>query len=117
MPCIATTVMIQRLSVPDLSSLTDRTNPVTVAPIKFSVAFWPRYWAKRARLASIGSVVSMVCMLVPVVAVRETIPRQGQAISETLSNDSGETRSASERSDASRGRDSRSPWALTSPVS
>jgi hypothetical protein len=45
MPYFATTVTIQRLSVPDPFSFTDRTNPVTVDPISVNVAFWPRYWA------------------------------------------------------------------------
>jgi hypothetical protein len=27
-----------------------------------TVAFWPRYWAKRQRRASIGSVISTGCM-------------------------------------------------------
>jgi hypothetical protein len=44
-PCIQMTVTIQRLSVPEPSSLTDRTMPVTVDPISVNVAFWLRYWA------------------------------------------------------------------------
>jgi len=44
----------------DLSSMTDRTMPVIVDPIKLNRALPPRYWAKRARLASIGSIVSIV---------------------------------------------------------
>jgi hypothetical protein len=45
MPCSATTVTIQRVGRLDLSSITDRTNPVTVDPINVNLAFWPRYWA------------------------------------------------------------------------
>ena len=60
MLCIAMTVMIHRLGVLDLSSMTDRTMPVIVDPIKLNRALPPRYWAKRARLASIGSIVSIV---------------------------------------------------------
>ena len=63
MLCIAMTVMIHRLGVLDLSSMTDRTMPVIVDPIKLNRALPPRYWAMRARLASIGSVVSTDCML------------------------------------------------------
>jgi hypothetical protein len=44
-PCISTTVTIQRLSVPEPYSLTDRTIPVTVDPINFNVVFSHRYWA------------------------------------------------------------------------
>jgi hypothetical protein len=44
-PYLAITVMVQRLSVPDPLSFTDRTTPVTVDPISFNVAFWPLYWA------------------------------------------------------------------------
>jgi hypothetical protein len=82
-PCgyFASTVTIQRLSEPSPCSFTERTIPVTVDPISVNVASRPRYWAKRARLASVGSVVSMVCIIVPVVAVRETIPRPVQKLS------------------------------------
>jgi hypothetical protein len=45
LPYFATTVTIQRLSVPDPCSFTDRTIPVTVNPISVNVAFWPLYWA------------------------------------------------------------------------
>jgi hypothetical protein len=41
----ATTVTTQRVGEPDLSSLTERTSPVTVDPINVNVAFWHRYWA------------------------------------------------------------------------
>jgi hypothetical protein len=59
------TVTIHRLGVLDLTSTTDRTIPVIVDPINLNRALPPRYWAKRARLASIGSVVSIDCMLLP----------------------------------------------------
>jgi hypothetical protein len=45
MPYFATTVIVQRLSVPDLSSFTEQTTPVTVDPMSANVAFWPLYWA------------------------------------------------------------------------
>jgi hypothetical protein len=45
MPYVATTVTIQRLSVPDPASFTDRTIPVILDPISINVAFWPLYWA------------------------------------------------------------------------
>ena len=45
MPYVATTVTIQRLSVLDLSSFTEQTNPVTGDPMSINVAFWPLYWA------------------------------------------------------------------------
>jgi hypothetical protein len=41
----ANTVTIQRLSEPAPSSFTERTIPVTVAPISVNVASRPRYWA------------------------------------------------------------------------
>jgi len=44
-PYFATTVTIQRLSVLDLSSFTEQTNPVTGDPMSINVAFWPLYWA------------------------------------------------------------------------
>jgi hypothetical protein len=73
----------------DLSSVTDRTIPVMVDPVNVNVAFSPRYWAYRQRLASFGSVVSIVCMILPKVAVRKTVSATPpQSIPETLSNDS-----------------------------
>jgi hypothetical protein len=45
MPCFATTVTIQRWVLQDLSSLTERTIPVTDNPFNITVAFSPRYWA------------------------------------------------------------------------
>jgi hypothetical protein len=45
MPCLGTTETIQRIGVLDLSSLTERTIPVTGKPRNITVALWPRYWA------------------------------------------------------------------------
>ena len=62
MPCLDTTVTVQRMGSLDLCSLTARTIPVTGNPFNITVAFWPRYWAKRQRRASFGSVISIGCM-------------------------------------------------------
>jgi hypothetical protein len=62
MPSFGTTETIQRAGLLDLTSITERTNPVTGSPFNITVAFWPRYWAKRQRRASFGSVISMGCM-------------------------------------------------------
>jgi hypothetical protein len=62
MPCLGTTVTVQRMGLLDLISITERTIPVTGIPFNITVAFWPRYWAKRQRRASIGSVISIGCM-------------------------------------------------------
>jgi hypothetical protein len=62
MPRFATTVTIQCVGLLDLTSMTERTIPVTGNPFSITVAFSPRYWAKRPRRASIGSVISIVCM-------------------------------------------------------
>ena len=57
-------------------SLTAWIIPVTGSPFKINIALWPRYWAKRQRLASEGSVISMVCIWRSNgVAVRGTGPR------------------------------------------
>jgi hypothetical protein len=45
MPYFAITVTVQRLSVPDLSSFTEQTNPVTGDPMSINVASRPVYWA------------------------------------------------------------------------
>jgi hypothetical protein len=71
----ATIVTIQRGGELDATSLTDRTSPVTGEPATINVVFSPRYCAKRQRRANFKSVVSKVCMLLPMVAVRETVPR------------------------------------------
>jgi hypothetical protein len=42
--------------------MTERTIPVTGNPFNITVAFKPRYRAKRERRASMGSVISMDCM-------------------------------------------------------
>ena len=44
-PCLGTTETIHRIGVLDLSSLTERTIPVTGKPRNITVALWPRYWA------------------------------------------------------------------------
>jgi hypothetical protein len=62
MPCFGTTETIQRAGFLDLTSMTERTIPVTGNPFNITVAFWPRYWAKRQRRASFGSVISTGCM-------------------------------------------------------
>jgi hypothetical protein len=62
MPCLGTTVTVQRMGLLDLTSITERTIPDTGIPFNTTVAFWPRYWAKRQRRASIGSVISIACM-------------------------------------------------------
>src|SRR5258708_22826629 len=62
MPCLGTTETIQRIGLLDLTSITERTIPVTGNPFNITVAFWPRYWAQRQRRASIRSVISIVCM-------------------------------------------------------
>jgi hypothetical protein len=59
---VGTTETIQRAGLLDLTSMTERTIPVTGNPFNMTVAFWPRYWAKRQRRASIGSVISTGCM-------------------------------------------------------
>jgi hypothetical protein len=45
MPCLGTTATIQRVGVLDLSSLTDRTIPVTGKPFNINFACSPLYWA------------------------------------------------------------------------
>ena len=62
MPCFGTTETIQRAGLLALTSMTERTIPVTGNPFNITVAFWPRYWAKRQRRASFGSVISIGCM-------------------------------------------------------
>ena len=41
---LAMTVMIQRVGPLDLTSMTERTSPVTGDPSTVTVAFWPRCW-------------------------------------------------------------------------
>jgi hypothetical protein len=88
MPYFETTVMVQRLSVPDLSSFTEQTISVTVDAMSVNVAFWPPVSgiAGASRLDWIGR---FHCLhAVTEVAVRETIPRRTHGISETLIKDS-----------------------------
>src|SRR6266403_176560 len=44
-PCLGMTKTIQRVGTLHLSSLTERTTPVTGIPFDINVAFSPRYWA------------------------------------------------------------------------
>jgi hypothetical protein len=67
-------VTIQRVGLLDLTSMTERTNPVTSDPFTVTVVFWRRCWSYRQRLATFGSVVSNVCMLYQV-TVRQTVAR------------------------------------------
>ena len=57
MPRLGITVMVQRVAGLDLSSLMDRTIPVTGIPSKTTVAFSPRSWAKRQCLTTFGSLI------------------------------------------------------------
>jgi hypothetical protein len=93
MPCLGTTETIQRVGLLDLTSITERTIPVTRNPFNITVAFWPRYWAKRQRRASIRSVISKVCMHHQWSAVRETIPRRSAGYRATVNNDSEQPQS------------------------
>jgi hypothetical protein len=45
MLCFSTTVTVHRVGLLDLTSITDRTIPVTGDPFNITVAFSPRYWA------------------------------------------------------------------------
>ena len=45
MPCLGITETIQRVGLLDLTSITERTIPVTVNPFIINVTFSPRYWA------------------------------------------------------------------------
>ena len=71
----STTVTIQRTGELDGTSFTECTKPVSGEPLTANIVFKPLYWAKRDRRANFGSVVSKVCMLIPMVAVREAVPR------------------------------------------
>jgi hypothetical protein len=42
MPGLATTLMIQRVGMLALTSITERTNPVTSDPLTIKVVFWLR---------------------------------------------------------------------------
>jgi hypothetical protein len=43
MPCLGTTVTVQRMGLLDLTSITERTIPVTGNPLNITVDFWPLY--------------------------------------------------------------------------
>ena len=45
MRCLGTTVTVHRIGLLDLTSITERTIPVTGNPFNITVAFSPRYWA------------------------------------------------------------------------
>ncbi len=45
MPCLGTTETIQRVWLLDLTSITERTIPVTGMPFNINLAFSLRYWA------------------------------------------------------------------------
>ncbi len=62
---LSTTVTIQRVGLlPDLTSMTERTNPVTSNPSTVKAVFRPRCWSYRQRIATFGSVVSNVGILI-----------------------------------------------------
>ena len=42
---LAMTVMIQRVGLLDLTSMTEWTNPVTSDPLTVTAVFWPRCWS------------------------------------------------------------------------
>jgi hypothetical protein len=67
----------------DRSSLTDRTTPKIVDPLKVSAVGCPLYWARRQRCASTESLVSTVCM--------GTSADQPTNINQTLTKDFGRT--------------------------
>jgi hypothetical protein len=71
---LSTTVTSQRIGMLSIS-FTERTMPVTGEPLTVNVVFIQRNCANRQRRANFGSVVSNVCMLIPMVTVRETVPR------------------------------------------
>src|SRR3954468_9201801 len=59
---MSATVTVHRVGLLDLISKIERTIPVTGNPSNITTALSPRYWAKRQRRASRGSVISIVCM-------------------------------------------------------
>jgi len=75
MPCLCTTVTIQRVGLLDLTSMTERTHTLTSDPFTVTVVCWRRCWSYRQRLASFGSVVSKVCMLYQAEG-GQTVPHQ-----------------------------------------
>jgi hypothetical protein len=60
--------------LPDFTSMTERTNPVTSDPFTAKAVFWPRCWSYRQRRATFASVVANVCMFYPKTMVRRTFP-------------------------------------------
>ena len=60
-----TTVLVQRLSVPDLSSFTEQTIPVTVAPMSVNVAFCPCIGHSGRVSPRLDGSFSIICMLLP----------------------------------------------------
>lgn len=56
------TVTDHRVGLLDLSSMIERIIPATGNPFNITTAVSPRYWAKRQRRASRGSVISIVCI-------------------------------------------------------
>jgi hypothetical protein len=59
---MSATVTVHRVGLLDLTSMIERTIPVTGNPFNITTAVSPRYCAKRQRRASRGSVISIVCM-------------------------------------------------------
>jgi hypothetical protein len=59
---MSATLTVHRVGLLDLTSMIERTIPVTGNPSNITTALSPRYWAKRQRRASRGSVISIVCM-------------------------------------------------------
>ncbi len=93
MPCLGTTETIQRIGLLDGTSITERTIPVTGNPFNITVAFSPRYLARRQRRASIWSVISIVRMHHQWSAVRDTIRRRSAGYRATVNNDSEQPQS------------------------
>jgi hypothetical protein len=76
MPCLGTTETIQRVGMLDLSSLTERTIPVTGNPFNMKLALAPPILgvAATSGLYWIRNFDNLHAA--PMVAVRETVPRQ-----------------------------------------
>ena len=83
-----TTVMIQRLSAPDVSSFTEQTISVTVDAMSVNVAFWPPVSGiAGAVLPRLDGSFSIICMLLPRSRYAKQF-RDEHGISETLIKDS-----------------------------
>jgi hypothetical protein len=89
LPCIPTTVTIQRVGPLDLSSITERTIPAMVDPINVNGAFSPRYWAYWQHLASFGPVVSTVSMILPKIRYVKRLRDPPARYQRNISKDSG----------------------------